>query len=102
MRESMKDKKKRISLLASAIALAALLITVVARNRSLGFGRSISEIDQQALLVVAGTIFISQALAKLVTKRASKRHADQLKSKGFQEKGTDDEISNAQRTRRTH
>ncbi len=79
-----RDKRRRISLLAAAIAFVALFITVIAGNQSLGFGRSISGIDQKALLVMAGTIFISQALAKLVAERALKRRADQLKSKEHQ------------------
>lgn len=93
MRVSMKrraHKRKSIGFLASAIAFAALLITVIARNRSLGFGRSISAIDQKALVVVAGTIFMSQALAKLVAKRASERNA--LKAKEDREGKADDQI----------
>ena len=56
---------RRIGLVASAIAFAALLVTVLAGSRSLGFGRSISAKEQMMLLILAGAMFFSQALAHI-------------------------------------
>ena len=49
---------RRIGLIASALAFAALLVTVLAGNRSLGWGRSISAREQMTLLILAGAQFI--------------------------------------------
>ncbi|MDQ2843680.1 MAG: hypothetical protein M3Y72_22095 [Acidobacteriota bacterium] len=67
--------RQLIGLLASAIAFAALFITAVSGNRSLGFGRSISEVEPESLLVLAGLLFISQVLIIAFAKRCSKRGA---------------------------
>ena len=59
---------RRIGLVASAIAFTALLVTVLAGSRSLGFGRSISAREQITLLILAGAMFFSQALAYIFTR----------------------------------
>lgn len=96
MRVSMNScahKRRRLSFLASAIAFAALLITVIAGNRSLGFGRSISEVEQKALLILAGSLFISQAGAKFIAKaRRSRQDGRRFEPKDYLEGKTDDEI----------
>ena len=70
---------RRIGLVASAVAFAALLVTVLAGSRSLGLGRSISAREQMTLLILAGAMFISQALAYILAKW---RHSQRTTRKG--------------------
>lgn len=70
--------KQLVGLLASAIAFAALFITAAFGNRSLGFGRSISEVEQESLLVLAGLLFIFQALMIAFARWRSTRGASAI------------------------
>jgi hypothetical protein len=56
-----RSRVRCVGLAASTVALAALLLTLCAGNRNLGFGRSISETEQSVPMVFAGVSFVGRA-----------------------------------------
>lgn len=65
---------RQIGLIASSAATAALFVTYFGDNRSLGFGRSVTETEQNVLLVVASLLMIGFAAANVFSRRRS-RHS---------------------------
>lgn len=55
-------RRTRIALFASAAACVALSITILFGNRNVGFGNTISELDQLCCLIVATALFALQLL----------------------------------------
>jgi type VI protein secretion system component VasK len=57
-----------VGLWASIVAVVAVSVTVLANNRSTGFGRVIPREEQMALLVIAMLLFVIQAIAYLISR----------------------------------
>ena len=62
------SRVRRIGLFASSAATAALFVTYCSGNRYLGFGKSISETDQKALLIVAGLLIVGFGAVSLLSR----------------------------------
>jgi hypothetical protein len=56
------SRRTRAGLAASAVACLALSITVLYGNREIGFGETISEIQQRFALFIAVAVFAVQLL----------------------------------------
>src|SRR5260370_14970387 len=66
----------RIGIIASAMALIAVLITFITGNRNVGFGKSISISEQRDLMILVSLIFAAQTAAVVVRKYPRKTHGD--------------------------
>ena len=75
---------RRVGLAASILALIAIGVTVLADNRYIGFGQSVTRGQQRFLLGLAGLLSVAQTIAYLMKRRPAKRdwrrHRDQLSS----------------------
>ena len=75
---------RRLGLVASILALIAIGVTVLADNRNVGFGQSVTRGQQRFLLGLAVLLCAAQIIACLIKPRPTKqdwrRHRDRFSS----------------------
>lgn len=62
------SRVRRIGFFASSAATAALFVTYFSGNRYLGFGKSISETEQELLLIVSGLLMVGFGTLNLLSR----------------------------------
>ena len=78
------SRVSQIGLIASSAATGALLVTYCSGNRNLGFGRSISEIEQKLLLILAGLMMVGFAAVNLLARRRARLNPASTNLKGME------------------
>lgn len=78
------QRVRRLGLVASFLALMAIGVTVLADNRNIGFGQSVTRRQQRFLLGLATLLCATQTIAYLIKRRpvkpAWRRNRDRLLS----------------------
>jgi inactivated superfamily I helicase len=78
------QRLRRPGLVASILAVMAIGVTVLADTRDVGFGQSVTRVQQRSLLRLAALLCAAQTIAYLINRRRDKRdwrrHKDRLSS----------------------